>query len=185
MAKPKKKLFWEKLCPVEPPTNCVAGTRLRTAQVSSSRLSFPGFLRLPVGSPPANKPKCHRLPLADLPRALAERGWPGSLSGSSETGGGDSDSTSPCLGAWGRAGVTVQGGWGVDGHPPPPNSSSLQDTLLSFHLSVRLSICALPGSLLPCFRGLQLLPPLKQRRRQGGCGRVDRRRERTSRCLSE
>ena len=49
---------------------------------------------------------------------------------------------------------------------PLPSRSSLQGTLLSFHPSVHVSICALPGSLPFCFRGFQLPPPLKQRRRQ-------------------
>lgn len=130
--------------------NCVAGTRLRTAQVSSPILSFTGFPGLPAGSPPAKYPKCHRLPLADLPLALAERGWPGSLHGSSETGRGGSDSTSPCLGAWGRAGVTVRAGWGVDGHRPPPEqvfSSGHPSFLPSIRPSVHLCSPRLPSPL--------------------------------------
>lgn len=51
---------------------------------------------------------------------------------------------------------------------PPPRTSSLPGVLLPFHPSVRLSTCAPLGPLLPCLRGLQLPPPLKQRRSQQG-----------------
>lgn len=77
---------------------------------------------------------------------------------------------SPCLGMWGAAGgVTVQAGCRVDSHLFP-SPAGLRGTLLSFHPSICLSIRALPGSLLSCFRGPPLLLRLKQDRRGGWLG---------------
>ena len=74
--------------------------------------------------------------------------------------------TLPGIGVGGSSMEFKEGGE-FNGHLIPlPSRSSLQGTLLSFHPSVHVSICALPGSLPFCFRGFQLPPPLKQRRRQ-------------------
>lgn len=151
----------------------------RAVRVSSQRVlhPLPHSLRrevLPLSSLSPQAALGHPSPCSGAKRP------PRSLRGSSGADGGDSGWPSPCLRAWGGAG----GGHcsrnvGVDSHPLPPLQVLSSGHPSFLHPSVRLSIRALPGSLLPCFRGLQPLPPLKQRRRQksGGGGAVDRRRE--------